>query len=476
MDENMKVGILAVGAYIPYYYMERAAIGKAWGERGGKGRRSICNSDEDSLTMSVEAVRDCLYGLDKGKIDNLFSATTTSAYQEKSGATLIATASCLRSDILSVDFNSSVRSGAAALKLAFDSAATGAETIVVAADKRVGAPKSGEEKMFGDAAAAALVGQGDVIAECVAVANVDDEIHDYWRNDNDRTVNTTEARFMMEKGYEAAMPKAIKAAMSQAGLSGGQINKLALSTPDLKAHIQIAKKGGVPEDRIQDPLMMEVGNCGCAHMLLILASALETARPGDMIVAAQYGSGATAFIFRVTERINDYRNPVVTKYMNRRAEFTDYARFLSFNGLVTPKQGEPFKIPAAPSITWREQNTYLRLEAGTCTKCGCKTFPADRVCYNCRSKDSMTVESRTEAKSTLFSFSIDRLAGRSDDPLIVQAIGNDDQNIRFYMNMTDVNESEIGIGMELEFTFRRIHNLANLPNYYWKYRPVRFKR
>lgn len=41
------------------------------------------------------------------------------------------------------------------------------------------------------------------------------------------------------------------------------------------------------------------------------------------------------------------------------------------------------------------------------------------------------------------------------------------------MTMTDVQEDKIKIGMELDFTFRKIHDLANLPNYYWKFRPIR---
>lgn len=477
MTENVKTGIVSIGAYVPYYYMERANMTKAWGERGGKGRRSMANSDEDSLTMSVEAVRDCLKGFNKDKVKCFFSATTSSAYQEKSGATLIATVSDLPENVFSADFNSSLRCGASALKLALDNAKSSDNVcVVVAADKRVAAPKSNEERMFGDAAAAMLIGSDDLIADCIATVSVDNEIHDYWRNDGDKIINTTEARFMMEEGYEKSMTKAIKMVMEKADVTAEEITKLVISTPDLRSNIKVAKKCGIADTKVQDALMMEVGNCGSAQMMLILASALETANPGDVICSAQYGSGATAFIFKVTDKIVEKRCKTVSKYFEKRSEFTDYARFLSFNGLFVPKQGEPFKIPAAPSITWREQNTYLKLHAGTCTKCGCKTFPVDRICYNCRSKDSYTVESRINAKSKLFSFSIDRLAGRSDDPLVVQAIADDDEGIRFYMNMTDFEESEVKIGMEMDFTFRKIHNLANLPNYYWKFRPLRFEK
>lgn len=472
----MKTGIVSLGAYIPYYYIERSTLVQAWGGRGGKGHRAIANSDEDSITMALEAARDALRGVDRSAVTHMFAATTTSPYGEKSAATLISTAANLGRKTQSVDFNSSLRCGASALKLALDSARSAEDALicVTAADVRNAAPKSTEEQMFGDAAAAAVVGSGNVIAEELAYACVDNEIHDYWRNELENTVSTTEARFMLEEGYEASMPIAIKDAMAKAGVDSSMVSKLVVTTPDMKSHLKLAKKCGIAPEKVQDPLMTEVGCCGAAQILLILASAFETAQSGDIIVAAAYGSGASAFVFRVTDEIDKWRRSTVSKYYARRAEFSDYARLMSFRGLLVPKQGEPFKIPAAPSITWREQNTYLRLEAGVCTKCGCKTFPADRICYKCRSKDCCEHVSRTEAKSKLFSFSIDRLAGRSDDPIVVQACADDSEGIRFYMNMTDFEENEVKIGMDLEFTFRKIHNLANLPNYYWKFRPVRF--
>ena len=469
------IGITSFGAYIPYYYVERDVIGKAWGSRGMKGRRSIANSDEDSLTMSVEAARECLRQVARKSITHHFNATTTSPYAEKSGATLVSTACDLPADALSVDFNSSLRSAASALKLALDTAAAneGANVLVTAADTRNFAPKANEEQLFGDAAAAVTVGGEAPILVLRGFASVDNEIHDYWRNDGEKKTNTTEQRFAVDEGYMRSVPAAVKAALQKAGVAAADVSKFAVNTPGMKEYLKAAKKCGFTPEQVQEPLMLEVGTCGAAHSLLVLAYAMESAKPGDCIVMADYGTGADAFVFEVTSAVEDMPGRTVTKFFDRRAPFQEYARFLSFRGLLEPKQGEPFKIPAAPSITWREQNTYLKLYASTCTKCGCKTFPTSRVCYKCRSIDTFVEESRTEAKSKLFSFSVDRLAGRSDDPLVYQCTADDDAGVRFYMNMTDVEESEVKIGMDLEFTFRKIHNLANLPNYYWKFRPIR---
>ena len=220
--------------------------------------------------------------------------------------------------------------------------------------------------------------------------------------------------------------------------------------------------------------MLEVGDCGCAQPLLLLASALETAAAGDLILLAAYGSGADAFIFRVTENIKDMQKTgMVSKYFSRRAEFKDYARFLSFAGQLKPVAGEPYKIPAAPVISWRDQDIYLRLESSKCNKCGTAAFPPTRICYNCRAKDDFTRVSSADRTAKILSYSCDRLAGRSDDPLVIQVIADDSEGVRFYLNMTDFQEAELASGMELEFAFRKMHDLANFPNYYWKFRPVR---
>ena len=56
------MGITAYGAYIPVFRLSRDLMAKAWGRGSIGGERSIANNDEDSATMAVEAVFDCLQG------------------------------------------------------------------------------------------------------------------------------------------------------------------------------------------------------------------------------------------------------------------------------------------------------------------------------------------------------------------------------------------------------------------------------
>jgi 3-hydroxy-3-methylglutaryl CoA synthase len=56
-------GIESYGAYIPIYRLNREELAKVWGGGYRKGERAVANCDEDSITMAVEAVLDCLGGI-----------------------------------------------------------------------------------------------------------------------------------------------------------------------------------------------------------------------------------------------------------------------------------------------------------------------------------------------------------------------------------------------------------------------------
>ena len=55
-------GILAYGAYLPYWRLSRASIAEVTGTTVGRGHRSVASFDEDTTTMGVEATRTALAG------------------------------------------------------------------------------------------------------------------------------------------------------------------------------------------------------------------------------------------------------------------------------------------------------------------------------------------------------------------------------------------------------------------------------
>ncbi|WP_337998282.1 3-oxoacyl-[acyl-carrier-protein] synthase III C-terminal domain-containing protein [Oleispirillum naphthae] len=425
--------------------------------------------------MAVEAAQRCLSGRSDDRVDALFFASTTAPYAEKSHASLIATACDLKDEISTADFAHTARAGSSALIAALHAVASGdtAQALVTAADCPLAYPKSDQEQLGGDASAAVLIAQEDLVAVHKATFSVNNEILDTWRNYGEIFGNTSEARFASDKGYHLAMAKAVGGLLKKAGLSPKDVGRLVLASPGLKDAAQLGKRLGFAPEQIQDPLMTQVGYCAAAQPLLLLASALEAAAPGDLIVLAAYGTGADAFLFQATDAVSRVREgAMVARSLEEKGSLGSYSRYLSFRGILETLPGEPFRTFPSTSAYWRDQKAILRFHGGRCRKCGTVTAAINRICPNCGAKDDYEEVRLSGRKAAVFSYSVDNLAGRSDDPVVVQTVCEDDEKTRYYLLMTDFDSNSVRVGMPVEFTFRKIYVGGNYINYYWKCRPA----
>ncbi len=78
----------------------------------------------------------------------------------------------------------------------------------------------------------------------------------------------------------------------------------------------------------------------------------------------------------------------------------------------------------------------------------------------------------SDKKATLYTYSLDYIAGTMDVPLPVCII-NFEGGGRMLCTMTDREISEVKIDMPLEMSFRRLATVGGVPNYYWKCIPAR---
>src|SRR5260370_18470466 len=90
-------GMVAYGAYVRGLRLNRQAVYDAnkWfaaGLRGlAKGERSMANWDEDSITMAVEASRDCLTSHEATDVRSLYFASTTHPFKDPHNPRVIRT-------------------------------------------------------------------------------------------------------------------------------------------------------------------------------------------------------------------------------------------------------------------------------------------------------------------------------------------------------------------------------------------------
>jgi hydroxymethylglutaryl-CoA synthase len=473
-------GIISYGAYIPLWRLSRDTIAKAWESASTGGERSVANNDEDTITMATEAAIDCLGGLKREEVGGLYFASTSSPYKEKECSTLVAMAADLRPEISTADFANSLRAGTQAFRAALDAVVSGSasQVLVTVSDCRMGYPRSNYEQTFGDAAAAFLISNTARPAVIVEGSySLSNELYDVWRLDKDTYVQSWEDRFIIEHGYTQNMERTISGLLRKKALSVKDISKAVLYAPTSRAQQGLARSLGFDiKTQLQDLLVSNVGITGCAHALLMLVAALEEAKAGDKILVASYGSGCDALLLSVTEEIEKTKGDRrgVKGHLDSKRPLSSYARYLSYRGLLEPQPGEPFRLFPAATTSWRERNWAIRMHASKCKNCGTVTFPIERVCYNCRSKDNSEEVRLSDRKAKVFTFTLDNLAGRSDDPTIPQiGVEFDYQNTRAYLPMTDCDPREVKVDMPVEMTFRRLYEGAGMYNYFWKCRPVR---
>ncbi len=465
------VGIVSYGAYVPLRRLGKGTQG--W---RSPNEKAVAYYDEDSMTMAVAAAIDCLGDMDRETVDGLYFASTTGPYKEKLSATTAACAVDLRRDILTADCVDSLRAGTGALRMAADTVKAGSakKLMVTASDCRLAAPGSNLDQIFGDGAAALLIGDSDVIASLEASYSVSNELFDFWRVDTGKFVRTWEDRWVQEEGYLKVIPQVVGEFYKKYNLSPKDITKVALYGNNQRRHGQTVKKLGLEPEQVQEPFFTTMGNTGTAYALMQLVAALEDAKPGDKILCVGYGDGADVLLFQVTDAITNYtpRRGMKT-HLAAKTIFPSYQQYFGFH-----HEGRDPDAGGGPSASAlaREVPDIYPLRGTKCRKCGTVQYPPQRVCTNCHTKDEMDSFRLSDKRAKIFTRVLDYAAPvpgyemPAVDLLIDWECGG-----RANFSLTDKkpNLEDIPMGMEVEMTFRKLLAGGGIHHYWWKAMPIR---
>lgn len=460
-------GIARYGSYVPYYRLTRAAMG------GGKGERAVASYDEDAVSMAVEAAREAVRG--GVSVDALLFATTSPPYAEKLNAATIQAALDLPEAILGVDLGCSSRTGLAGLLLGLDLAAAGRPALVCAGDVVVGAPGGARESQGGDAAAAFVTTASD--AEALAVvrgrASTTVEILDVWRVPEERFARQWEERFSADLLGPPVLDTA-RRALQAANVAPETLAAVVLDGTNPRSLAGLPKALGLRPEQVCDTLAASVGRSGAAHAGLLLARALDGARPGDRILAVCEADGVDALVLEVTERIDSApRGRTVDRWIAAKRNDLPYTTYLKWRGILPfepPRRPDPER-PAAPPMR-RAERWKMAFVGSRCTRCGTGHLPPQRVCVRCGAIDAMRDERFADTPCRVTTYTLDHLAYTLQPP-VVAAIVDYEGGGRFGCELTDVDPKDVAIGTQLEMTFRRLYTAQGVHNYFWKARPGR---
>ncbi len=101
-------------------------------------------------------------------------------------------------------------------------------------------------------------------------------------------------------------------------------------------------------------------------------------------------------------------------------------------------------------------------------------MPPARVSYRGGATDDMAPQPMADAKGTVVTFTVDRLAYSPSPPIVFAVVDfdADDGGGRLPIELTDVAADAVAIGDRVEMTFRRLNQADGIQNYFWKAKPI----
>ncbi len=219
-----------------------------------------------------------------------------------------------------------------------------------------------------------------------------------------------------------------------------------------------------------------VGRTGAAHAGLMLARALDSAKPGDRILVVVGGRRRRCDAAAGHRRDRAYRRRRARSTAGSRPSATTWPTRATSSGAASCRPSRRAgPIPSgrpAPPIAAHERWKFAFV-GSRCTACGTRpAAAAGRV---------REVPRRRQDADERFADTSRRSSRRSPSTAWRSrcsrrwwsAVVDFDGGGRFQSELTDVDPKKVAIGNQLEMTFRRLFTADGIHNYFWKARPAR---
>jgi 3-hydroxy-3-methylglutaryl CoA synthase len=446
-----------------------------------RGEKAVANFDEDSITMAVSAGIDALKGNERSKIEGVYFASTTMPYKERLNAGIISAALGMNDHVRAADFSGGIKAGTTALLSALE----GVESkrvnnlLVCSSDCRLGKPASPQELIFGDAAAALLVGDEGVIAEFKGSYSTTYDFVDHYRGEFAKFDRQWEDRWIRDLGFDQLVPEAVNGLLDKYKLKISDFAKVVYPCHYGAARKKLNKVLGMAPEMTQDNLQAEIGETGTPHALVMLIRALEEAEPGDRILVVSFGSGCDTLYFEATNNVEHKKDRNgISGCLARKAELDNYTKFLVWRDTLPAEAGLRAEedLWTRWSSLWRGRKMVLGLWGTKCKRCGTAQLPPQRICVNpdCGAVDETEDYRFSDKIGHIASYTGDMLAASYNPPAVYGAIEFEGGG-KFYFDFTDCDLDSLATGMPVSMSFRRKYHdkKRDIVGYFWKAVPTK---
>ncbi|HUZ79031.1 MAG TPA: hydroxymethylglutaryl-CoA synthase [Thermoplasmata archaeon] len=345
----MEAGIVSYGVYVPRYRITPTEIGKVWGVDGasmGQGlnvhRKSVPAPDEDTITISTEALRTALIrgAIDPQEIGALYVGSESHPYAVKPTATVVAQAVGATPNLTAADFEFACKAGTAAIQtcLGLVESRMVRYGVAIGSDTSQGAPGDALEYSASAGGAAFVIGRERVICSLRKTLSYTTDTPDFWRREGERYPSHG-GRFTGEPAYFRHVTECGRRLMEEVGSTPRDYAHVVFHQPNGKFPQRVGKQMGFTEEQMRHGLVTPyIGNTYSGAALIGLANVLDYAQPHERILMVGYGSGAgsDAFDLETTEEIarfdRGYGRPV-QDYLDHGIEIP-YAVYAKFRGKI----------------------------------------------------------------------------------------------------------------------------------------------
>jgi hydroxymethylglutaryl-CoA synthase len=345
----MEAGIVSYGAYVPRFRITPDEIGRVWGVDGaamgaglGVKRKSVPAPDEDTITISTEALRTALArgAIDPQTIGALYVGSESHPYAVKPTATVVASAVGATPNLTAADFEFACKAGTAAIQTCMGLVASKMIRygVAIGSDTSQGAPGDALEYSASAGGAAFIIGQEKMIARFDHTVSYTTDTPDFWRREGQRYPSHS-GRFTGEPAYFRHVGECAHRMMETAHTTPKDYAHVVFHQPNGKFPQRMGKQLGFTEEQMRYGLVTPfIGNTYSGAALIGLANVLDHAGPNERILVVGYGSGAgsDAFDLTTTDAIAGFdkgHGPPVQAFLDEGVELS-YATYAKFRGKI----------------------------------------------------------------------------------------------------------------------------------------------
>ncbi len=348
MKPSRSVGIIGYGAYVPRYRLPATEISRIW--RGGLElepiqEKSVPGTDEDVVTMSVEAARNALMraDIDPEEIRAVWVGSESHPYAVKPSSTIVAEALGITPYTQAADFEFACKAGSEAMVAAMSLVGSGMGdyALAVGMDTAQGKPGDALEYTAAAGGAAFIIGPEDEsLAEIEGVLSFVTDTPDFWRRENQKYPEHG-GRFTGQPAYFKHIINSVNGLLEELEKTPEDYDYVVFHQPNTKFPRRVAKELGFSTAQLETGLLSpRIGNTYAGSSLIGLTAVLDQAKPGNQVLMASFGSGAgsDAISFKVTDQILERQMKALTTedYISRRTQI-DYAEYVRMRGKITLK-------------------------------------------------------------------------------------------------------------------------------------------